>query len=94
MAYEESKKAVQRPHSVILEERKKLSVSGVEDVESFDDTRIIMRTVCGALLLKGSDLKIDRLSLETGEVGVTGLVTELSYEEVAPSGSLWTKLFH
>ncbi len=94
MAYEEVKKTVCKPHTVIMEERKKLSVSGVEDVESFDDTQIVMRTVCGDLIIKGSDLQIDRLSLETGEVGVTGLVSQFGYEEVAPSGSLWTKLFH
>lgn len=94
MAYEENRKTVQKPHSVIMEERKKLSVSGVNDVESFDDTQIVMHTVCGDLIIKGSDLQIDKLSLDTGDVNVTGLISELSYEEVAPSGSLWTKLFH
>ena len=94
MAYEDSKKHVQRPHSLLMDERKKLTLSGVEDVDSFDDSRIIMRTVCGELVVKGSELQIERLSLETGDVGITGLIYSLSYEEVAPSGSLWTKLFH
>lgn len=94
MSYEENRKSAQRPHSVIMEERKKLSVSGVEDVESFDDTEIVMRTVCGDLIIRGSELQIDKLSLDTGDVNVMGIVSELSYEETAPSGSLWTKLFH
>ena len=94
MAYEENRKTTIRPHGIILEERKKLSVTGVEDVDSFDDKQIVMRTVCGDLVVRGSELSIDRLSLDTGEVGVTGLVSELCYEEVAPSGSLWNKLFH
>ena len=94
MAYEESRKPAQRPHGLTLEERKKLIVSGVEDVESFDDKQIVMRTVCGDLIIKGSDLQIDRLSLDTGDVSVLGLVTDLIYEETAPSGSLWQRLFH
>jgi sporulation protein YabP len=94
MAYEDSKKTVQKPHSLIMEERRKLSLTGVEDVESFDDAEIVMRTVCGDLIVKGSDLQIDRLSLDTGEVSIIGMVTDLNYEESAPSGSLWTKLFH
>lgn len=94
MAYEDGKKNVHRPHSLLMDERKKLNLTGVVDVDSFDDTRIIMRTVCGDLIVKGSDLQIDRLSLDSGEVGISGLITGMSYEEVAPSGSLWTKLFH
>lgn len=94
MAYEDSRKGTPRSHGVILEDRKKLSVSGVEDVESYDDSQIVMRTVCGDVVIRGSDLSIDRLSLETGDVGVTGLITEFCYEEVAPSGSLWNRLFH
>lgn len=94
MAYEDGKKNTQRPHNLILDDRKKLNLTGVIDVESFDDTRVILRTVCGDLIIKGSDLQIDRLSLDSGEVGISGLVVGFSYEEVAPSGSLWTKLFH
>lgn len=82
-----------KPHSIILEDRKKLSVSGVEDVESFDERQIILLTHQGSLILRGEELHIDRLSLETGELSVTGLITDLGYEETAHSGSLWSKLF-
>lgn len=94
MSYEEKMKTVQKPQNLALEDRKKLAVTGVEDVESFDDAQIVMRTACGDLVVRGSGLKIDRLSTDTGEVNITGLVTELAYEETAPSGSLWTRLFH
>lgn len=93
MSYEENRKSLQRPHSIIMEERKKLSVSGVEDVESFDDTQIVMRTVSGDLIIRGSELQIDKLSLDTGDVNVMGTISELSYEETISSGSLWSKLF-
>lgn len=82
-----------KPHGIIVEERRRMSVTGVEDVESFDDTEITMHTAQGLLVLKGSGLQIDRLSTDTGEVNIQGLITELSYMEAAPSGSLWTKLF-
>ena len=94
MAYEEKLKPVKRSHNIVMEDRGKLTVSGVEDVSSFDESEIVMSTVCGSLIVSGSVLKIDRLSLDTGDVAVTGLVTALDYEEVAPSRSLWARLFH
>ena len=93
MAYEEKVRTVKKPHSLILEERKKLSVTGVEDVASFDENEIVLETAAGNLLIRGSDLKVGRVSIETGEVSVEGLVTELDYQEVSPGGSLWTRLF-
>lgn len=93
MSYEESKKTQQRPHNIIMDDRKKLFISGVEEVESFDDAQVVLRTVCGNLVIKGSQLQIGKLSVDTGEVSVQGLVYDLSYEEVAASGSLWTRLF-
>ena len=80
-------------HSLILTERKKMSVSGVEDVESFDDTEIRMHTVQGSLRILGSDLHVDKLDLASGEVAVTGLISTLDYAEVQQSGSLFSRLF-
>ena len=94
MAYDDVKKSVPKPQNLTLENRRRLSVSGVEDVDSFDESEIVMQTCDGALKVKGSELQIDRLSLDTGEVTVKGLVSELVYEETAPSGSLWSRLFH
>ncbi len=93
MLYEEKEKTPLRPHNVILEDRCRLSVSGVLDVDSFDDRQIITKTSKGSLILRGSDLHIDKLSLDSGELVVTGLVTDLGYEETAPGGSLWSRLF-
>lgn len=93
MAYEEKVKLPSRPHHVIMEERSKLSVTGVEDVSSFDEDQIIMATNQGTLIVRGSGLHIGKLTLDSGEVSIDGLVTELCYEETAPSGSLWSRLF-
>lgn len=93
MAYEEKIKTAARPHIVTMEEREKLSVSGVEDVESFDEKEIVVSTSKGSLIVRGSELRIGKLSLDSGELKVEGYVTDLSYEEPAPSGGIWSRLF-
>ena len=54
--------------NLILENRNKLSISGVKDVLSFDDQVVIMETELGLLTIKGDDLKINKLSIDTQEV--------------------------
>ncbi|MDR1132022.1 MAG: sporulation protein YabP [Oscillospiraceae bacterium] len=93
MLYEEKEKPSPRPHNVIMEDRARLSVTGVTDVESFDDRQIVARTSKGSLIIRGGELHIDQLSLDSGELAVTGLITDLGYEETAPGGSLWSRLF-
>lgn len=93
MIYEEKEKTTQKPHNVILENRSQLTVTGVEDVDTFDDNRIILKTVAGTLLIRGENLHIDKLSVDTGDMSVTGKVTDMGYEDTAPAGSLWSRLF-
>ena len=93
MLYDEKEKLTAKPHNVIMEDRARLSVSGVTDVESFDDRQIVAKTTKGNLIIRGSELHIDKLSLDTGELVVVGLVTDLGYEETAPGGNLWSRLF-
>lgn len=93
MAYDEKTLAVKRPHNIIIEDRARLSITGVEDVESFDEGQIVMQTTEGNLIVRGDRLHIDKLSLDVGELLVSGLVTDLNYEETAARGSLWTRLF-
>lgn len=93
MAYEEKARPEAKPHAVALEDRSHLSVTGVEDVERFDDDEIVMLTTKGALTVRGQDLHMDRMSLDVGEISVQGLVTGLDYEETVPDRSLWSRLF-
>ena len=93
MIYDENEKLNAKSHNLILEDRSRLSVTGVEDVDSFDEQRIILKTARGALIVRGAELHIDKLSLEAGELAVSGLITDLGYEETAPGGSLWSRLF-
>ena len=93
MAFEEKGKTTVRPHHVIMEDRCKLSVTGVEDVISFDEAEIITRTGQGNLIIRGSGLHIGKLTLDSGEVSIDGTVRELCYEEPMPVGGFWSRLF-
>lgn len=82
--------------NIILENRKKLSISGVLDVLSFDDQIIILETDLGMLTVKGEDLRINKLSIDTTEVVIEGEINNLSYSEKQDkktSGSLLGKIF-
>ena len=68
-------------HRITLEDREQLVVSGVEEVESFDDSGIVMVTVRGTLVVRGSDLHIEQLSLDGGQLRVEGHVESLTYED-------------
>lgn len=93
MTFEEKGKAPVRPHHVIMEDRSRLSVTGVEDVISFDETEIITRTAQGNLIIRGAGLHIGKLTLDSGEVSIDGSVRELCYEEPVAAGGFWSRLF-
>ena len=78
MGYEELRAA---GHHLILEDRESLTVSGVEEVESFDENTIVMETAQGLLIVRGEGLHIEKLSLDGGDLKVEGMVESLSYEE-------------
>lgn len=83
-----------REHSISLDSRQKLTVSGVEEVESFDENTITMYTNHGMLLVRGEGLHIEKLSLDGGDLKVEGQVDSLSYEDkVQSSGGLFSRLF-
>ena len=71
----------QAAHRLELIGRDRLTVSGVEDVERFDETGIIMSTSAGTLVITGEDLHIGKLSLDGGELHVDGRVDAVSYED-------------
>ncbi len=82
------------PHNCILEDRKRLSVSGVNDVDSFDEAVIVARTDFGELTVSGERLHITKLSLEVGELAIEGNIHSLTYTDVAEkSGGFFSKVF-
>lgn len=90
----EEKKAVKMPHNVIMEDRKSLTVSGVSNVDSFDEQTVIAFTEMGELAIKGQNLQVSKLSTETGELFVTGKISALIYtEQQQRSGGFFSKVF-
>ena len=82
--------------NLILENRNKLSISGVKDVLSFDDQVIIMETELGMLTVKGDNLKINKLSIDTSEVIVEGEINSLGYNDHSKKeadGGIFGKIF-
>ena len=72
MPYEENRPRAEAAHHIILEEREQLSVSGVEEVESFDENTIVMLTNRGTLIVRGEELHIEKLSLDGVDLKVEG----------------------
>ena len=68
-------------HNVIMENRKKISVSGVEDIESFNEEQIILYTCNGVLIITGSGMHISKLSIDNGDTTVTGEFNALTYND-------------
>ena len=81
MAYRDDAYAPPSAHRVELNGRETLTVSGVEDVERFDESGVIMTTSAGTLIVTGEDLHIGKLSLEGGELFVDGRIVSVSYED-------------
>lgn len=90
----EEKTRVQMPHHIILEDRHALTVSGVSDVDSFDEMTVIIYTDRGELTVKGEGLHINRLNIETGELTLEGQVQSMIYADVpSRSGGFLGRLF-
>lgn len=81
------------PQNIIIENRSKMSVSGVSDVENFDENSVTLYTNRGLLTLRGSGLHIERLSLETGELAVEGTIDAIEYSDAVESSGFWSRLF-
>ena len=90
--FKEGTSAIQ---NLILENREKLSISGVLDVLSFDDQIVILETELGMLTIKGEDLRINKLSVDTGDVVIEGNINSVSYseKEERKSANLLGKIF-
>lgn len=84
-------------HRFSMEQRRECKITGVVDVQSFDENNILMETVDGMLAIKGENLHVGRLNLEKGEADVDGTVDSLVYADkntLAKKGEgLLTRLF-
>ncbi len=84
-----------RHHNLILEDRKNLSLSGITDVDCFDERIIRVFTELGELTIKGKKLHVEGVSLDTGDMKISGDIWSLQYGDKDKTGpmSLFGRLF-
>ncbi|MCL2087858.1 MAG: sporulation protein YabP [Oscillospiraceae bacterium] len=73
------KRAAKQPHNIILEGRKSMTVSGVVDIDCFDEQEVTALTDLGNLVIKGTEIHINSLSLETGDLALSGHINSIVY---------------
>lgn len=88
---------IAKAHKLVINNRKTSMVTGVLDVLSFDLNEILLETEQGMLMVKGSDMHVNRLSLEKGEVDLSGNIDSVAYSDINQAGRqgehLFAKLF-
>ena len=84
---------VERPHTLTIEGRNRAVITGVTDVDNFNDTMIVMNTSAGAMTLVGSALHISKLNLDDGQLLVEGQIDALEYDERARGKGGLSRLF-
>ena len=92
---EEKKPIKSKVQNIILENREKLSISGVIDVESFNDECVVVDTNLGLLVIRGVDLHINKLNLDSSELNVEGDIISLEYSdrEISRKGGFLSRMF-
>lgn len=81
-----------REHALTLVDRRKLSLTGVEDLDCFNEQLVVLRTSQGTLTVAGAGLNVSELSLEDGRVELEGEVDALEYSGVKKKGGLLGRL--
>lgn len=71
--------SMHKKQNILIEDRRHLDLSGVEQVDSFNDNTIVLSTVKGRLSIKGEELNVSKLNLDEGRIEIDGLINSLSY---------------
>ncbi|MCQ6276727.1 sporulation protein YabP [Bacillus sp. V3B] len=91
-----SPKSTVQEHDVIMKGRRLLEISGVKQVESFDNEEFLLETVMGFLAIKGENLQMKNLDVDKGVVSIKGKIFDLVYIDEQPGDKakgLFSKLF-
>ncbi|HBI63803.1 MAG TPA: sporulation protein YabP [Clostridiales bacterium] len=81
------------PHGLSLQDRHKMTLSGVNDVINFDENQVMVSTTMGTLTIRGSELHVDQLSLDSGDLRLTGTIDTMEYDDSGTGGGLFRRLF-
>lgn len=81
-------------HNVIIENRAKMSLSGVTDVENFDESEISLYTSLGDMVIRGKNLHVESVSIESGEMSISGEIKSLVWgdKDRTKKPTLWQKM--
>lgn len=94
MSEQASDSKVRVMHNIIMENRRRLSVSGITDVDAFDELEITAQSSLGVLTVRGRELRITNYSKDTGDLDIEGDICELSYTEPKPeTHGVFARLF-
>lgn len=80
-------------HNIIIEGRKKLTLSGVKDVISFDDETLLLETVLGRLTVKGAGLHIVNFDTASGDLFAEGKIYAAVYTSDEKNGGFFSRVF-
>ncbi len=87
-------KQLPAPHNIIIEDRKNVTISGVTDVESFDEETVVLMTDLGELVIKGFGLHISKIDVVSGDLALEGEIYNLGYTDTqAGGGGFLSRLF-
>ena len=89
----EEKIKQRRSHRLNMEDRKRVEMTGISDVISFDLNKILLETDYGVVTVKGDNLHVNRLSVEKGELDIDGSIQSLEYSEVFSFGKKGESFF-
>ncbi len=82
-----------KPHTLLINDRSRLSVSGVTEAGNFDEENIVLYAACGEISIKGENLQVELLNTETGEVSVQGRIIAVQYsDKVSKHTSFWSRI--
>lgn len=84
---------IRKNHNIIVEDRKKFTLTGIKDVLSFDDQTVMLDTVLGRLAIKGDDLHLGQFDTEKGDISGTGKIHALIYTAPENNTGFFARLF-
>jgi sporulation protein YabP len=93
---EDKKVAKPKVQNLILENRERLNISGVIDVESFNDESVVIDTELGMLVVRGVDLHINKLNIDSSELGIEGDIISCEYSDKdsrSKAGGFFARMF-
>lgn len=89
----DERQQVLKGHKLNINARKTVAITGVNDVLSFDAEEVLLQTEQGILMIRGSELHVNRLTLEKGEMDIDGRIDSLTYSDATNYGKSGESLF-